>query len=361
MFDLKYWLAINEFQKFGPIRWQKLIKFFPNMEEVWRTDFNLIMQAGIESHLAEEFTAWRGAVNPNEKIKELEKENIKAVTILDNEYPALLKEIPNPPPLLYYKGDLPQNEFSLAVVGTRKITPYGKQALEQLVRPLAKAGLTIVSGLALGIDGYAHQITLEENGKTVAVLASGLSSECLYPGTHRHLAGRITANGCLMTEFPLHMPPLQHNFPYRNRVISGLSLGALIIEATEDSGSLITARHALEQNREVFAVPGDIFQETSIGPNNLLKMGARVVTQAEDILEILNLKELKETLQTREIAPDTATEAKILEHLSKSPVHIDQIIKATGVKTSEVSSALTLMEMKGMVRHLGGMQYVLAR
>lgn len=359
--DLKYWLALNEFQKFGPVRFKKLLNFFPNCEEVWHTDINTLTQAGIEQNVAEEFSIWRSGINPDEEIKQLKEEGVEIVTILDDDYPSLLKEIYSPPPLLYYKGTLPKNEFALAVVGTRKISPYGRQVVESIVAPLAKAGLTIVSGLALGIDAAAHEITLREHGKTVAVLGAGLARECLYPTLHRRLADEIVKNGCLISEYPLRMPPLQHHFPVRNRIISGLALGTLIIEATEDSGSLITARHALEQNREVFAVPGNIFQENSIGPNNLLKMGAKVVTSAEDVLEALNLKELKTTLATREIIPDTPTEAKIIEHLNETPIHVDQLIVSTGLDTSLITSTLTMMEMKGMVRHLGGMQYVLAR
>lgn len=354
-----YWVALNEFQKFGPIRWNKLLKFFPSMAEVWRASVLDLKQAGIEERLAEEFFEWRQDKNPEEFWQALEKEKVQVITIQDKEYPILLKEIYDPPPLLYFKGTLPDGEFNLAVVGTRKITPYGKQVLDFLLRPLIRNGLTIVSGLALGVDGLAHQITLEEKGKTVAILGGGLSSQTIYPGAHRFLAEEIVASGgCLLSEFPLYMPPLQHHFPYRNRLISGLSLGVLVIEATEDSGSLISAACALEQNREVFAVPGDIFQPTSFGTNNLLKMGAKVVTSAQDIFDALNLRDLKKQIETREIIPDTPEEEKILNFLDSTPRHIDEIIKGTKLKPADVSSTLTIMEMKGKVRHLGNMLYV---
>jgi DNA processing protein len=358
--DIKYWVALNEFQKFGPIRFKKLLNFFPDCLTIWQASSEELIKAGIEENLAQEFVIWREGINPEEKWENLEKENIQVVTIKDNEYPTLLKEIYDPPPLLYFKGHLPKNEFNLGVVGTRKMSLYGQQVVEKIVRPLAKAGLTIVSGLALGIDASAHRAAIEENGETVAILGSGLAEEVIYPSTHRQLAKEIIEHGCLISEFPLHMAPLQHHFPFRNRLISGLSLGVLVIEATEDSGSLITAHHALEQNRELFAVPGDIFKETSIGPNRLIKMGAQAVTSAEDILEALNLRKLKTHLETREFLPTNPTEEKILAHLSKTPLHIDELVAATGLETSLVSSTLTLMEMKGMVRHLGGMHYVIA-
>jgi len=358
--DLQYWLAISEFQKFGPARWKRLLNFFPNCQAAWEADTGTLIHAGIDENLAAEFTHWRGGVNPEKVLADLEKEKVQVITIKDENYPKLLKEIHDPPALLYYKGTLPTDEFLLGVVGTRKISPYGRQAVDAIVAPLARAGLTIVSGLALGIDAAAHEATIREGGKTIAVLGHGLADECLYPSSHRYLANQVIEHGCLMSEYPLRLPPLQYNFPVRNRIISGLSLGVLVIEATEDSGSLITARHALEQNREVFAVPGNIFQDTAFGPNNLIKMGAKMVTSAEDVLETLNLKELKTTLETREIVPDTPTEAKILEHLNREPIHIDQLVAQSGLETSLISSTLTLMEMKGMVRHLGGMQYVLA-
>ncbi|MDP3244689.1 MAG: DNA-processing protein DprA [bacterium] len=361
MNDLPYWVALNEFQKFGAARFKKLLNFFPDCQEVWQADLSLLLQAGLEQNLAEEFVGWRGGVEPDKEYEALAKEKVEVITIKDAVYPHLLKEIYDPPPVLYYKGVLPADDFNLAVVGTRKISAYGRQAAETIVAPLARAGLTIVSGMALGIDAAVHEITLREKGKTVAVLGCGLAQECLYPAVHRQLAARIAANGCLMSEYPLFTQPLQYHFPFRNRIISGLSLGTLVVEATEDSGSLITAKHALEQNRELFAVPGDIFKEGALGPNNLLKMGARVVTCADDVLEALNLKDLKTHLEVREIIPDTPTEAKILDFLKDEPMHIDELIAVTGLKTSLTASTLTLMEMKGMVRHIGGMQYVLAR
>lgn len=361
MSDLKYWLAINEFQKIGPARFKKLAKFFPDMQSAWQASSNALIQAGLEPNIVEEFVGWRQGVNPEQEWENLEKENVKVINLLDPSYPHLLKEIYDAPPLLYYKGILPENDYILAVVGARKMSAYGRQVVDAIVAPLAKAGLTIASGLAMGIDALAHEAALRENGKTIAVLGCGLAKECLYPAIHRHLAELITENGCLVSEYPLFTPPLQHHFPFRNRIISGLSLGTLVIEAAEDSGSLITAKHTLDQNRELFAIPGDIFQENSRGPNNLLRLGARVVTSAEDVLENLNLKELESFLENKEIIPDTPTEAKILEFLSGAPLHVDQLILQSGLETSLVVSTLTLMEMKGMVRHLGGMCYVLAR
>ena len=241
-------------------------------------------------------------------------------------------------------------------------TTYGRQIVEQIVRPLARAGLTIVSGLALGIDALAHTATLNEQGVTIAVLGGGCDRASIYPASNQALAQRLVeSGGALISEYPPKTLAMPFHFPHRNRIIAGMSRGTLVVEAAEDSGSLITARHALEQNREVFAVPGDITRDTSKGPNNLLKMGAHPVFSAEDILEALNLQELKATVEARKILPDDPVEEKILTHLGNEPIHIDELIQATTFDAAKLSSALTLMEMKGKVRHIGGMHYILAR
>jgi len=359
----KYLIALSHFPKFGPTRLKKIKKHFPSWENAFHASATGLMQAGIDYNLAQEFTAARQNINPEQILEQLDQENIKVITIEDNNYPKLLAEIYDPPQLLYYKGKLEnQDEFALAVVGTRKYTNYGKQATEQIVKDLARNNLTIVSGLALGIDALAHQATLEVNGRTVAVLGSGLDKQNVYPSANRYLADKIIASdGAIISEFPLGTPPLKHHFPQRNRLISGLSLGSLIIEAGEKSGALITARHSLEQNREVFALPGSIYSPTSIGPNQLIKMGAKVVTKATDIMETLDLVQVKEFISNKKIIPESAEEERVLEHLAHEPIHVNELIRLTKLSTDIINSTLTLMEMKGMIRNLGNMQYVLAR
>jgi len=319
-----------------------------------------IKRCGIHPKTAAKITNLPKEIDPLKEWGKLRKNGIKIITLLDNNYPALLKEIYDPPPLLYLKGILTKDELMLAVVGTRKSSAYGRGVASDLVSNLSRAGLTIVSGLALGIDSFAHQATLQAKGRTVGVLAGGL--DLVYPRANYRLAEEIlVAGGALISEYPLGTAALKHHFPIRNRIISGLSIGTLVIEAGEKSGALITARLALEQNREVFAVPGSIYSKNSEGPNNLIKMGARAVTKAEDILEPLNLKQLTSSQEVRKIIADTKEEELILKSFSQDPVHIDQIVKNSGLSTSTVNSALTLMEMKGKVRNLGGMYYFLAR
>jgi DNA processing protein len=295
-------------------------------------------------------------------MEKLAKENVSVITIKDEKYPKLLREIYNPPALLYYKGRLEEDEFAIAVVGTRKCTSYGKQVTSEITRDLANNGITIVSGLALGIDTLAHQAALEVNEKTIAVLGSGLDAQNIYPVTNCHLAEKIIeTGGTLISEHPLGTLPLKFNFPQRNRIIAGLTLGTLVVEAPLTSGALITAKFALEFNREVFAVPGSIYSENSAGPNNLIKMGAKAVASAADILEALNLQRAIEYVEAKKIVPDSKNEAILLEYLSKEPVHIDILIKQSKLDTATVNSTITMMEIKGKVRNLGGSQYVLAR
>lgn len=361
--DAAFWAAISRFGKFGPKRWMKLIRAFPTMEEVWRASAPQIAGAGIEPALSAEFAAFRARCNPETELEETRSAGISLLALGDANYPKLLTQIFDPPPLLFVRGKMNEpEELTLAVVGTRRITPYGRQVTPEMVAPLARSGLTIVSGLALGVDSLAHETALAAGGRTVAVLGSGIDDASLYPSSNRYLAKKILgAGGAVISEFPIGSIAFKSNFPFRNRVISGLSLGVLVIEAADDSGSLITARSALEQNREVFAVPGDVTRETSAGPNNLIKMGARPVTEANDVLDALSLDRLPEMLEVRAIHPDTKEEAALLPHLSREPIHVDALARTAGLPISTVTASLTLMEMKGKIRSLPGMHYVIAR
>ncbi len=242
MDDLKYWVALNNFSKFGPVRFKKLIKIFSNLKEAFYATATELIRAGIEPNIAEEFIAARQEIIPDSLMEKLEKEAVAVVTINDQRYPKLLTQIYDPPALLYYKGKLSeQDEFAVAVVGARKYSNYGRQVAEQIVKDLTNNNLTIVSGLALGIDCIAHETSLSHNGRTIAVLGSGLDKQNIYPTQNRYLADKIVASGgVIFSEFPLGTLPLKHHFPQRNRLISGLSLATLIIEAGEKSGSLIT-------------------------------------------------------------------------------------------------------------------------
>ncbi len=359
--NLIYLVALSRFAKFGSKSLMKLKRAFSNFEEAFKAGLTNLVKAGLDENVAMEFISERGKINPEKEWEALQKEDIKVLSLDDPNYPPLLKEIYDPPVLLYFKGRLEKglDEFALAVVGTRQISSYGRQVLPEIVGPLAEAGITIVSGLAIGVDALAHEITLTHKGRTIAVLGSGLDKNNIYPAQNRWLARRVIENnGAVISEFPIGTLPLRHHFPIRNRIISGLSLGTLVVEAAESSGSLITARSALEQNRDVFSVPGSIFSLVSVGPNNLLKMGAKVITSAQDILEALHLEKAEEFIENKKIIPDTAEEAVLLKILDREPRHIDEIIKKSALPSYLVSSTLTLMEMKGKVKNLGGMMYV---
>jgi DNA processing protein len=360
--DLKYWIAISQFAKIGAARFKKLYNYFPDMQAAWNANLLELRQSGIEENTAQEFILKRKDIDPELEMAKVQKENIQAITIKDVEYPKLLQEIFTPPALLYVKGDLNNlnHKFNLAVVGTRKVSNYGRQITPTLVKPLVQNGFSITSGLALGVDALAHQAAVEVQGKTIAVLGSGLDQQSIYPSSNRYLAQNILNHGgTIITEFPIGMMPLRHNFPTRNRIIAGLSLGTVVIEAAETSGALITAYCALEQNREVFAVPGSLLNRNSIGTHKLIQKGAKLITNYQDILDELNLQEVKSFITNQKILPASLEEKLILDIIKNEPTHIDQIIKASQLPTNAVSSNLSLLEMKGLVKNLGGQNYVL--
>ncbi|MFH0819938.1 MAG: DNA-processing protein DprA [bacterium] len=363
MDDKKYWLTFAKINKIGPQKLKKLLRAFPDLKTAWQAEAGALREAGLDQEALENLLIKRKEINPNREWEELKKEGLEIITILEPDYPKLLREIYQPPPLLFFSGDLKvANEFSLAVVGTRKPTSYGQQVAREMTWDLVQNGLTIVSGLALGIDALAHQTALEAGGKTIAVLGSGLDKQNIYPSSNRFLAKKIIEKGgLLLSEYPPGTMPLKQHFPARNRLISGLSLGVLVIEAPEKSGTLITANFALEQNRDVFAVPGNIYSRNSQGANNLIKLGAKPTTSASDILESLNLKQATAFLENQKIIAENEEEKNIIELLSKNPLHIDKIIQLSKLPPAQINSTLALMELKGLVRNLGGMNYVLAR
>lgn len=348
----------------GSVRFHKLLHYFTDLERAWKAGAAELLQAGLEQPVAEILLARRPQIDPDFEMEKLQKAGAELIMENDRRYPKLLREIYNPPAALYVRGVLAENldEYSVAVVGTRNISNYGKQVTPTLVAELARAGITVVSGLAYGVDELAHRATLDAGGRTIAVLGCGVDEQSIYPSSNRTLASKIaSAGGAVISELPLKSLPLKMHFPHRNRIIAGMTLGTLVVEADLESGSLITAKAALEYDRQVFAVPGSVFNRVAAGPNNLLKLGAKAVTEARDVLDELNLSAATEQLQARQVIADTPAEAKLLPLLSREPAHINQLIKASGLPAGEVSSALTMMEIKGKVKNLGAMQYVLAR
>ncbi|MCL5666722.1 MAG: DNA-processing protein DprA [Patescibacteria group bacterium] len=363
MEDKFYLHAFNLLPQFGPARLMHLAGYFGNFSRAYQASESQLAAAGIEPEISRMFLSHREKIDLAEEIKKLEAENIHILDFRDSNYPKLLLEISKFPPIIYYKGTmLSAEELCVSVVGTRMITNYGRTVIPYAVGPLADAGLTLVSGLAYGVDSAVQQLAVQKGRRTIAVLGGGLDEKAFYPKEHVWLAEEILkCGGAILSEHPIGTPPLKHHFVSRNRIISGLSVATIIIECNLKSGSLITAKYALEQNRAVFAVPGPIFADTSKGPNNLIKMGARPLTSANDILEELNLKRLPEEKTAQQMFGDSPAETLILKILGFEPVHINELIKQSEMAAQEIMSALTFLEIKGKVRNLGGQQYVLAR
>lgn len=358
--DTKYYNAFNLIGEIGPVRFKKLSVYFKNLENAWRANAQELMQSGLDESLAEKITSLRPTISPDKEWEKLTKEQITAITINNKNYPKLLKESYSPPAILYIKGQLIEAlNFPLAVVGSRKISSYGTQVINDIVGGLARSGLSIVSGMAFGVDTAAHETAITNGAKTIAVLASGLDSYNLSP--RKQIAEKIIANGALVSEYPFGKPALKHQFPLRNRIICGLAPAVLIIEAAEKSGALITAKLALDCNRDVFAIPGGIYWPNSVGTNNLIKQGAKAITFYQEILDELNLTKAKEYTINRSIVSASPEEEAILSFLGTEPLHIDAIVKKSKNDTNKISSALTLMEMKGLVRNLGSGNYAIIK
>lgn len=358
--DLKYWVGFSFIPSIGRVRLNQLESHFGNLEDAWKATTGNLKQARLDDNVIRAINTWRPRISLDAEMEKLERYGVQVFTWHDEAYPSRLKEIYDYPPILYVKGSLtPADEWCLAVVGTRRATVYGRQVTEEIVTDLARNNITIVSGLARGIDSIAHQAALEAGGRTIAALASGLDT--IYPAENTSLARRIIENGAIISEYPLGIKPKPDHFPRRNRILSGISLGTLVTEAGETSGALITANLALEQNRDVLAVPGSILSPASRGTNHLIQEGAKLVQNCQDILEELNLRAVAQQLEFKEIIPASETESVLLKKLSSEPVHIDEICTSVGLPVATVSSTLAMMELKGMIKSAGNMSYVLAR
>jgi len=359
IYNMQKEILLAHFPKITVKRYQQLLAAFSSLEEVWEAEFDELLKTKIDEKIINEFLVWREKLDEEKIAKILAQEQITCVTLANENYPKLLKEIYDPPFCLFVRGELTQDDFTLAVVGPRKFSTYGKQVTENLVGDLARQSVTIVSGLAFGIDIIAHKTTLQAGGKTVAVLGSGINRRHVYPQEHSNVANEIIASGgAVISEYPPGTLPNKFTFPRRNRIVAGMSLGTLVIEAAEKSGALITADYAMESGREVFAVPQNITSPTSFGPNNLIKNGAKLITTSQDILEALDLQDIQVYVKNKQILGDSPEEEAILAVLSQEPKHIDEINKTCSLSNTQVSATLTIMEMKGKVRNLGNMMYV---
>lgn len=365
-----YWLGFNVFPGIGPKRFSHLLKVFGSAKKTWQAKKDKLLQTQVPKKILQDFFQFRQTWDFFSYLLRLEKELIKFFIIEDKEYPENLKKIDFAPPLIYVKGKiLPQDSSSIAVIGARKITSYGREVTERLVQDLCNAGLTIVSGLARGVDSVAHRVALGNQSRTLAVVGSGLDN--IYPVEHRALAQKIVSQnlGAIISELALGLPPLKGHFPSRNRIISGLSLGVLVTEGATVSGTKITADCCLLQKRKLFAVPGPITSALSEGPADLIKKGAKLVTQAGDILkEIpargwLNLDRQiiqKSNRKNPAMQFKNDQEKEIFQILAQGGRHIDEMVRLAHFDSGKTLSLLTEMELEGKVKNIGGGHYILA-
>ncbi len=362
--ELIYLNALNRVSFLGPVRIAALLERFGSSREAWKASPGAIGEIGALRGYTGRLLKERRQIDPQQEWQRLQELQIDCIAYRSPDYPPLLKEIAQPPPLLYCRGpQLNSGELAVAIVGSRRCTFYGKEVARRLAGELAAAGLTVVSGMALGIDTAAHEGVLESGGITVAVL--GCSVERCYPPANRSLRDRLIREGAVISEFPLDTGPLPHHFPRRNRIISGLSLGTIVVEAPVKSGALITAFYALEQNREVFAVPGNIGSPYSRGCHRLIKEGARLVETAADIIEELGLdpagssaaREAAAASEKKVAALDEAERA-LLELIPYRPQHIDELIRRSGEGAARAGANLLSLELKGLIRQLPGKYFV---
>ena len=361
--DALYAHFFNLLPEIGPAKLFRLCEYFGSFKKAYSANLQDLTVCGVDTELQQKILSLQKNVNLEQEASFLNKESISVITYQDPLYPKLLLETGRFPAILYFKGNLPnQGQICLGVVGTRKITTYGRTIMPEILNPLITSGIIVVSGLAYGVDALAHELAVNLHSPTIAVLGGGLDAKSLYPQNHSLLAEKIIENqGGLISEYPPFTPNLKHHFVSRNRIISGLSLGTLIVECSLNSGSLITAQHALDQNRTVYAIPGPIYSENSKGPHNLIKMGARLITSAEDILQDLNLPALKTENENQTLFGNSPAENLILKHIGTETKNLNSLIKESGLSSSEVISALTFLEMKGKIRNLGGQQYILSK
>jgi len=361
---MKFLNALNKIQGLGSQKMRALVSFFREPENIWRADFETLIKSSIGEKIAKKICELRKTVDPDAEWEKMRKENIRMLTVDNPGYPQLLRQTSNPPYIIYIKSDDPNLDFNdltmISIVGSRKYTSYGAQTATIFAKDLAQAGMTVVSGMAIGIDAIAHRGALDSGGKTIAVLGGSLDDKNIYPKANFNLAREIMENGALLSDYPIETPAgIPGNFPARNRIIAGLSLGTLVVEAGTESGTLITANCALEYDREIFSVPGSIFSAQSAGTNNLLRQGAKIVTGVKDILEELNFGKDRQKISALPKVPENKEEAILLKYLSHEPLHIDNISKLSKLGAVSVSSTLAIMEIKGWVKNIGGQNYII--
>jgi len=348
-------VALAFFDKMTARNYQKIKKRFYDIGLVWSAGKNELLSAGLSEKFVSDFLTWRKDNPPEKNLEILEQKNISTLSITEPQYPKLLKQIFDPPMVLFYRGQLKTQGLRLGVVGTRKMSRYAEEVINKIIPPLARAKLTIVSGLALGADGAAHRATIAAQGNTWAILGGSVEKNMIYPAVHNRLAEEIVdSGGAVISEYPPGFLPTSYSFPMRNRIIAGVSQGVLIVEAPKKSGALITASSALDNNREVFCVPHQIFSLNAVGGHQLIKAGAKLVDTPEDILEEFNISRPEQAAKLVELKDD---EEKIYKLLQAEPRHINEIIKLSALQSTQVNAILSNLELKDLIKNMGNMIY----
>lgn len=353
--DAPFWMAFRNVNGIGPVRFERLLARFGTMRDAWYADPRELRSV-LDRRSCEHLTACRSRCTPEAEYEALRAQGIDVVTLRHDHYPDLLREIPSPPPVIFLRGEVTlEDRRAVAIVGTRRMSGYGRELTKTLAYDLAKAGVTIVSGLAKGVDGIAHAAALDAGGRTIAVMGNGVKR--VYPAVHQALAKRIIGQGAVLSDLHPDAPPDAPNFPARNRLISGLALAVVVTEAPLRSGALITVDFAADQGRDVFAVPGSVHSEASAGCNRLLRDGARLVRNADDVLEDLRLGEAPKQLALNSPAALDEPSRRVLASLTGDPLHIDEISAAAGISIAGLSSLLMTLELEGFVRNVGAQYY----
>jgi DNA processing protein len=359
--DKSYWVGFNMVKGIGAVRFQSLIDHFGDLSIAWQAPIHELQAAGLSQRMAERVTQFRNNIDLEQIVASCSSKGIEIITWNEESYPQALKSIDQPPPVLYVRGTLKSEDaWAVAIVGTRRISAYGRQVADDLGTYLAANGVTVISGLARGVDAIAHQAVVKSGGRTIAILGCGVDQ--IYPPEHEQLAGKIMSNGALVSDYAPGTPPDASNFPPRNRIISGMAQATVVVEAGDTSGALITAQFAVDQGREVFAVPGNIYALQSKGTNKLIAQGAHPLLSARELLESLNMTLVVQQREIRKVLPPSDdVETKILNVLGHQPLHMDEIRHQAEIPIERVSSALVMMELKGLVRQVGGNNYIAVR
>jgi DNA processing protein len=356
MEEKPYWVGFNHVKGIGAVRFKNILDYFGKLEIAWQAPTDAYLSLGLPGKILDNFVQIRQSIDLERIMDRLNQQGIQVITWEDDEYPRRLREINQPPPVLYVKGAiLLQDDLAVGIVGTRRVTGYGRQVTEEFASRLAIEQVTVISGMARGVDSIAHDAAIKAGGRTIAVLGNGV--DLIYPPENRMLAENIVKNGAVISDYPPGTAPDGANFPARNRIISGLARAVVVVEAGDKSGALITAGFAADQGRDVFAVPGGIYAPQSKGTNGLIQRGAIPLLRIDDLLESLDIIQAQKHQYAQLSLPADGMENILYQLLRNEALHIDDITSRSGLPIEQVSATLTMMELKGLVRLSGAMQY----